>query len=80
MEAVVANPALVITIDIANRTVSAPEIGLVTEFPLDDFTQFRLLEGLDDIGLTLRHEADITAFEARRPAWLPVSTHASPGS
>ena len=38
---------------------------------MDDYTRWRLMEGLDDIGLTLRHEADITAFEARRPSWLP---------
>ena len=40
-------------------------------FELDDFTRWRLMEGLDDIGLTLRHEADIAAYEARRPAFLP---------
>ena len=41
------------------------------EFPLDAFTQHRLLEGLDDIGLTLRHADKITAFESRRPEWMP---------
>jgi 3-isopropylmalate/(R)-2-methylmalate dehydratase small subunit len=40
---------------------------------LDDFTQYRLLNGLDDIGLTLRNEDEITAYEQRRPGWLPVT-------
>jgi 3-isopropylmalate/(R)-2-methylmalate dehydratase small subunit len=38
---------------------------------MDDFTQHRFLEGLDDIGITLTHEPDVTAFEANRPAWMP---------
>jgi 3-isopropylmalate/(R)-2-methylmalate dehydratase small subunit len=44
----------------------------VWAFPLDDFSRWRLLEGLDDIGLTLRHEAQIDAYERARAAWLPV--------
>ena len=43
-------------------------------FEIDDYTRWRLLEGLDDIGLTLRHEQDVTEFEARRPAWKPSTT------
>ena len=43
----------------------APKAGIEAPFPMDDFTRFRLLEGLDDIGLTLRHAADISAYEAR---------------
>jgi 3-isopropylmalate/(R)-2-methylmalate dehydratase small subunit len=58
----------------ATRTVSAPQAGITANFTLDDFTQWRLMEGLDDIGLTMRHEADITAYEARRPAWMPTTT------
>ena len=54
--------------------MAAPSAGLVEPFELADYAQWRLLEGLDDIGLTLRHEEEITAFEApaRRgcPAWL----------
>ena len=38
---------------------------------MDDFTQYRLLEGLDDIGITMRHADDITAYEATRPSWMP---------
>ena len=50
-----------------------PAAGIATTFPLDDFTQWRFLEGLDDIGITLRHEAAITAYEAARPARLPTT-------
>ena len=68
-----ADPALVVTIDVEARTLVAPAAGIATTFPLDDFTRWRFLEGLDDIGLTLRREADITAFEATRPAWMPTT-------
>ena len=71
LEAAAEHPFLEIQIDIRNRTVSAPAVGLQSTFPLDDFTQYRLLEGLDDIGLTLRNEEKITAFEAQRPAYRP---------
>ena len=50
-----------------------PEIGVDVEFPMDDFTQFRLVEGLDDIGLTLRHVDDIAAYELQRSDLLPES-------
>ena len=73
LRAIEADPTLEITIDIARRTVSAPRIGLETTFPLDDFTQYRLLNGLDDIGITMQHADDITAFEATRPAWAPTA-------
>ncbi|HMC41023.1 MAG TPA: 3-isopropylmalate dehydratase small subunit [Acidimicrobiales bacterium] len=71
LDAVVADPALEITVDVERLTVSAPAAGIEAEFPLDAFTQHRLLHGLDDIGLTLRHEADISRHEAGRPDWLP---------
>jgi 3-isopropylmalate/(R)-2-methylmalate dehydratase small subunit len=71
MDAVVADPTLEITIDIERGEVSAPSAGLETTFPLDEFTRYRLLEGLDDVGLTLRHADDITAFESHRPTWTP---------
>lgn len=64
-------PGLGISIDIASRTLSVPELGIEVTFPMDDFTQYRLLEGLDDIGLTLRNEDAITAYEAQRPTWTP---------
>ena len=66
-----ADPTTAVTVDLGTRELRAGE--LVASFPLDDFTRWRLMEGLDDIGLTLRHEADVTAFEASRPAWLPTT-------
>lgn len=71
MRAVEADPTLEITIDVERRIVSAPKAGLETMFPLDDFTQYRLLNGLDDIGLTMRNDAAIATFETSRPAWAP---------
>ena len=73
LRAVEANPDLEITIDVERRTIEAPAAGIAAEFPLDDFTRYRLLNGLDDVGLTLQHEPDITAYEARRPDWTPVT-------
>ena len=72
LRAVEADPALEVVVDVEHRRVSAPRAGIDSPFPLDDFTQWRLLNGLDDIGLTLRHEAAIGRFEQGRPAWLPV--------
>jgi 3-isopropylmalate/(R)-2-methylmalate dehydratase small subunit len=68
--AVDADPALAVTVDLEAREVRAG--GNVWAFPLDDFSRWRLLEGLDDIGLTLRHEAAVTAYEERRPEWMPA--------
>ena len=73
IEAITADPTIEITIDLERRTLSAPKIGLETSFPLDDFTQYRLLNGLDDIGLTLRHGDSIDSYEAKRPAWAPTA-------
>jgi 3-isopropylmalate/(R)-2-methylmalate dehydratase small subunit len=66
-------PDTEITIDISKRIVIVPAIGLEATFPLDDFTQYRLLNGLDDIGLTLQHENDITEYEKTRRTWLPAA-------
>jgi 3-isopropylmalate/(R)-2-methylmalate dehydratase small subunit len=71
LRAIEADPTLEITIDVERRTVSAPKIALETTFPIDDFTQYRLLNGLDDIGLTLRNDESIASFETTRPAWAP---------
>ncbi|HPB73509.1 MAG TPA: 3-isopropylmalate dehydratase small subunit [Phycicoccus sp.] len=65
------HPGASITVDLHSRTVTAGDI--VAGFEVDDYTRWRLLEGLDDISLTLRHEGDITAYEATRPAWKPVT-------
>ncbi|MEW6059062.1 MAG: 3-isopropylmalate dehydratase small subunit [Actinomycetota bacterium] len=71
MDAVLRDPATQITIDLLSKTVSA--VGVEVPFHIDDFTRSRLLEGLDDIGLTLRHEAAISAYEASRATWLPTA-------
>ena len=64
-----ADPSTEVTVDLVSREVRAGDV--VATFEVDDYTRWRLLEGLDDIGLTLQHEADITAFEAARPAYEP---------
>ena len=69
--AVEKDPQTSITIDLDQRQVRCESVDLVAAFEIDDFTRWRLMEGLDDVGLTLRHEADITEFEASRPSWLP---------
>jgi 3-isopropylmalate/(R)-2-methylmalate dehydratase small subunit len=74
LDAVLGDPTLEITIDVERGTVEAPAVGITGTFPLDEFTRTRLLNGWDDIGLTLRHEDRITAYEATRPAWLPSAS------
>src|SRR4029077_9943251 len=69
LRAVEANPDLEITIDVERRTIAAPAAGIEATFPLDDFTQYRMLEGLDDIGLTLRHDDAIESYESKRASW-----------
>ena len=59
-----------ITIDMERLTVEVPAAGFTESFPMDAPTQHRFLNGLDDIGITLSHADDITAFEKNRPAWL----------
>ena len=71
LDAVEKDPSTEITIDVARGTIEAPAAGLAGTFPLDEFTRERLLNGWDDIGLSLRYEDDITAYERRRPAFLP---------
>jgi 3-isopropylmalate/(R)-2-methylmalate dehydratase small subunit len=71
MKAVHADPTLELIVDIDSRTVGCLAAGIEEQFPLDDFTRMRFLEGLDDIGLTLRHADEITSYEATRKAWLP---------
>ena len=58
------------TVDLTDKTVRAKDF--VCPFSIDDYTRWRLLEGLDDIGLTLRNVADIDAYETHRPAWKPA--------
>ena len=71
MDAVHADHELEITIDVARGTLEVPAIGLETTFPLDEFTRERILNGWDDIGLSLRHEDEIVAYESTRPAFKP---------
>ncbi len=65
-------PGSSVTVDLESRTVTAGDI--VAAFEVDDYTRWRLLEGLDDISLTLRHEGDITAYESTRPSWKPTTS------
>jgi len=62
-------PGTEVTVDLVSKTVQCGNI--VAPFEIDDYTRWRLLEGLDDIGLTLKHEPDITAYEATRPSFKP---------
>ena len=64
-------PSTQITVDLESRTVSYNEVTV--PFELDDYTRWRLMEGLDDIGLTLKHTDSIDAFEAKRPAYKPTT-------
>jgi len=72
MAAVQDDPTLEITIDVERLTIEAPAIGLESTFPLDASIQERFLEGLDDIGLTLRYESDIDEYETGRKPWMPA--------
>jgi len=71
MAAVVEDPLVEIVVDVVDRRVAVPALDIDEPFALDDFHHHRLVNGLDDIGLTLQHEADIDAYEAGRAAWLP---------
>ena len=73
LDAVEADPDLVVTVDVANLTLEALDAGISCSFPMDSATRERYLEGLDDIGISLRHEDDIAGFEATRPAWMPTT-------
>ena len=67
------DPAAEVTVDLDARAVRYGPDQTQAPFEIDDYTRWRLMEGLDDVGLTLRHADEITAFEASRPAWLPVA-------
>ena len=70
-------PGAEVTVDLESHTITAKDI--VAPFDVDDYTRWRLLEGLDDIGLTLRHEAQVSAFEATRAAYKPRTTEVVAG-
>jgi 3-isopropylmalate/(R)-2-methylmalate dehydratase small subunit len=71
MRAAESDPATRVVIDVERGIVRVPALGIYEALDLDAFTRWRLAEGIDDVALTLRAEADIAAYEARRPAWLP---------
>jgi 3-isopropylmalate/(R)-2-methylmalate dehydratase small subunit len=71
MDAVLDDPTTLIEVDLASLAVRAPGIDEV--FDIEEYTRWRLMEGLDDIGLTLRSAEAIDVFEARRPTWLPTA-------
>jgi len=68
--AIEADPSSEITIDVERLSVEVPAAGITDSFPMDPQTQYRFLNGLDDVGITLTHVDDITTFEEHRPAWM----------
>ncbi|MDA8197170.1 MAG: 3-isopropylmalate dehydratase small subunit [Actinomycetota bacterium] len=70
-KALIDDPSLEITVDIEALSVTAPSISFEAKFNLNEFTRYRFLEGLDDIGLTLAKEDQISDFEGRRPSFYP---------
>ena len=71
------HPGATVTVDLEARIVKAgggPD-AIEDSFDIDDYTRWRLLEGLDDIGITLSHEDDIATFESTRPSWKPATIH-----
>lgn len=74
MRAIETDPTIEIEINVEQLRVRAPQLEIDCELPLDEFSQHRLLHGLDDIALTLRHEAQIADYERARDAWLPSLT------
>jgi len=70
-DAVDADPEVEVTVDLAGRTVTWGDRAV--GFEIDDYTRWRLMQGLDDVDLTLRHVSDVQVFESQRPSWLPVT-------
>src|SRR3954465_11803729 len=72
-----AEPGATVTVDLESRTVRAGTgiDAIEDSFDIDDYTRWRLLEGLDDIGIPLSRGDDIAAYESRRPSWKPVTIH-----
>ncbi|MFD3406003.1 3-isopropylmalate dehydratase small subunit [Kribbella sp. NPDC058693] len=65
------DPGTKVTVDLENKTISAGDVS--APFEIDDYTRYRLLNGLDDVGITLSHADDIAAYEASRPAFKPAT-------
>ena len=73
LDAVEADPATQIVVDVERLVVEVPSAGITASFPMDPATQHRFLNGLDDVGITLTHADDITGYEKQRPVWMPTS-------
>lgn len=69
------HPGGVICVDLESQTISTPDGEVSDSFDIDPYTKWRLLNGFDDISITLSHETDIAAFEASRPSYKPVTLH-----
>lgn len=79
VSAVEADPRTEITVDVEQRRVSVPSAGIEAPFELDDFARYRLMNGLDDIALTMQRRDEIARYEASRPVWLPAIREPSSG-
>jgi len=73
LEALEDDPTLEIVVDVVDRRVAVPALDIDEPYNLDDFHHYRLINGLDDIGLTLQHEAEISDYETTRANWLPTT-------
>jgi 3-isopropylmalate/(R)-2-methylmalate dehydratase small subunit len=73
IEALEDDPTLEIVVDIVDRRVAVPALDIDEPYNLDDFHHYRLVHGLDDIALTMQHEADVASYEAARASWLPTT-------
>jgi 3-isopropylmalate/(R)-2-methylmalate dehydratase small subunit len=72
MDQVESDPATVVTVDLVQRLVSTP--GGSLSFEIGDYVRWRLMEGLDDIAVTLTHADDVSDYESNRASWLPVTS------
>ncbi len=74
-DAVEADPTTEVTVDLGSRTITwtTPDGAQSAAFDIDDYTRWRLMEGLDDVDLTLRHQDQVAVFEAARPGWMPTT-------
>ncbi len=70
--AIESDPSLAVTVDLEHRRITAG--GIVAEFDVDDYVRWRLMEGLDDIGITMTSASKIDEFERSRPAFMPTTT------
>jgi 3-isopropylmalate/(R)-2-methylmalate dehydratase small subunit len=71
-QAIEDDPSMPVTVDLERRTVTAGDVA--APFEVDDYVRWRLMEGLDDIGITMQHAEEISRFEAARPSYVPTTT------